>query len=80
MYNTAEGVLVINYREGGYKTGGGASYEGLSLQKGGGGKSFSHAKGGRGTTSFGVVFMRYLEGLAILMGGGGEGTKSLTLS
>ena len=50
---------------GGYKTGGGAC-EVLPLGKGGGAeKSFSHAEGG-GTKSFGVVFTRYLEVLAIL--------------
>ena len=36
-----------------------------------GGGSFSHAEGG-GTKSFGVVFMRYLEVLAILWGGGAQ--------
>ena len=35
----------------------------------GGGGSFSHAEGGGDTTSFGVVFVRYLEVLAILKGG-----------
>ena len=33
---------------GGYKTGGGGAREVLPLQKGGGGKSFSHTEGGGG--------------------------------
>ena len=38
-------------------------------KKRGGGRSFSHAEGGGGTNSFGVVIMRKLEVLAILKGG-----------
>ena len=43
-------------------------------EKGRGEKSFSYAEGG-GTTSFGVVFTRKLEVLAIFHGG----TKSSTI-
>ena len=51
--------LVTNYWEGGYKTGGGGACEVLLLRKRGeGGKSFRHAKGGGGTKSFRVVFIR----------------------
>ena len=47
--------LVTNYRERGYKTGGGKFYP--YEKGGGGGKGFGHAEGGvGGTTSFGVVF------------------------
>ena len=59
---------LITGRGGGYKTGGGRGRLSFTPAKRGGGESFSHAGG---TTSFGVVFMRYLEVLAILMGGGG---------
>ena len=38
---------------------GSAKFEGHKGRKGGNNKSFSHAEGGGGTTSFGVVFMRY---------------------
>ena len=69
--------LVSNYKEGGYKTGGGAC-ENLplrSLRKGGGGVAM--LKGGGGTTSFGVVLCSSLEVLAKLKkGGGGGGAKS----
>ena len=50
----------FNYREGGYKTGGGGggAYEVLPT-KGAGGKSLSHAEGGGGAiTCFGVYFTR----------------------
>ena len=53
----------------------------------GGRKSFIHAEGGGGTKSFGVVFTRKLEVLAILYGGREKfplfkrgGAKSFTLS
>ena len=54
--------MVTNYGEGGYKTGGG-HVKFYPYEKGGGGgaevgKSFSHAEGGGGTISFGVVYMR----------------------
>ena len=59
-------------------------------QEKGGGKSVSLAEGGGDTTSFGVVFTRKLEVLAILKGGGstksfhplkeGGSAKSFTLS
>ena len=51
---------------GGYKTGGGA-HEVLPLQKGGSEKVSAKLKGG--TTSFGVVLMRWHKVLAILKGG-----------
>ena len=48
----------------------------LSLQKKRGGrKSFSHAEGGGGTTSFEVV--QELQVVAILLGVGGGGCKKL---
>ena len=76
--------LVINYGEGGYKTGGGT-------KKGGAGKGLSHAEeggGGGGGTSFEVVLTWELEVLAILNGGttsfhplkGGWGAIRFTLS
>ena len=81
--------LSLITRRGSYKTEGEA-HEVLPLQKGrGGGKSFSHAEGGRGTTCFGVVFTRKLEVFAILKGGrikfplfkrGWDWAKSFTLS
>ena len=57
---------------GGWGVGGGAG-KFYPYAKGGGGlTSFSHAEGGGGfTKSFGVVFIRQLEVLAILNGGGG---------
>ena len=42
------------------------------MKRGEGGTSFSHAEGGGGTKSFGVVFTRKLEVLAILKGGGAQ--------
>ena len=51
--------------------GGGASEVILLQKEGWGGKSLSHAEGGRGITSFEVVLMWELEVLAIVMGGGG---------
>ena len=60
--------LVTNYGEGG-----GLQREGgtevLPLLKGEGGKSLSHADGGWGAKSFGVVFTWSLMTLAILKGG-----------
>ena len=48
-----------NYGEEGLQNGrGGGACEVLPLQKREGGKSFSHAEGGGGTKSFGVVFMQ----------------------
>ena len=38
--------LVTNYGEGGLQNGRGGAREVLPLQKGGGGKSFSHSEGG----------------------------------
>ena len=51
--------LVTNYREGGYKTGGGGRHvKFYPYEKGGGdGRSLTMLnRGGGGTTSFGVVF------------------------
>ena len=48
--------LVINYGEGGYKTGGGGgTSEVLTIQKGGGG-GLSHAEGVVGMKGFEVIF------------------------
>ena len=58
--------------------GGGTKREGWHVKfynEKGGGKSFSHAEWG--AHSFGVVFTRYLEVLAILMRKGGGGCKRL---
>ena len=38
-------------------------------KRGGGGKCFGHAEGGRGTTSFEVVLIQELSVLAIVIGG-----------
>ena len=61
--------LVTNYGEGGLQNGKGGASEVLPLQKRGGRKSFNHAEGGGGTTSFEVVLISELEVLAIVMGG-----------
>ena len=48
---------LITGREGATKQEGGGACEVLPLRNGGGGEiSFSHAEGGGGTTSFGVLF------------------------
>ena len=60
--------MVTNYGEGAAtkREGGGGHVKFYPYEKGGRGrKSFSHVKGG-GTKSFGVVFTRWLEVLAIL--------------
>ena len=44
-YHGSKG-LVTNYGEGGYKTGGGGHVKFYPYEKGGGGKSLSHSKGG----------------------------------
>ena len=48
--------LVINYGEGGLQNRRGRGCAVFPLQRGGGRKRFSHAEGGGGTKSFGVVF------------------------
>ena len=46
--------MVTNYREGGYKIGGGwGEVKFYPYEKGGGGKSLSHAEGGRQTKFWG---------------------------
>ena len=51
--------LVTNYGEGGLQNGrGGGAREVLPLRKGGRAGTVLAEKGGGGTTSFGVVFMR----------------------
>ena len=60
--------MVTNYREGGYKIGGGwGEVKFYPYEKGGGGKILAMLKGG-GRQSFGVVFPRKLEVLAVLKG------------
>ena len=68
-----------------YETGRGGGCEVLPLQVdstrrgGGGGKSFSHAEGGRDTKSFGVVFTQYVEVFLAILNWRGGGAQKVSI-